>query len=153
MVTKKCCLHPKNGRFLTQYLIFLAVPLREGKPPIQYCKAMDEGNIKTQNPKCRRHWCLIEFIDWRYSQSCWYFRPLLWIVASLPSLWPVLPSPLPKVNVQYIQTVCVCRGGGGGGGLLSCVIDHTVFCRSLTLWFGPDSEPTKLLHHPKQKHQ
>ncbi len=21
-------------------------------------------------------WCLIEFIDWRYSQSCWYFRHL-----------------------------------------------------------------------------
>ncbi len=22
------------------------------------------------NPKCRLYWCLIEFIDWRYSQSC-----------------------------------------------------------------------------------
>ncbi len=38
---------------------------------------MDEGTIKTQNPKCRLYWCLIEFIDWRYSQSSWYFRPLL----------------------------------------------------------------------------
>jgi hypothetical protein len=26
---------------------------------------MDEGTIKTQNPKCRLYWCLIEFIDWR----------------------------------------------------------------------------------------
>jgi hypothetical protein len=25
------------------------------------------------------------------------------------------PPPLPKVNVQYIQTVCVCGGMGGGG--------------------------------------
>ncbi len=23
------------------------------------------------------YWCLIEFIDWRYSQSCWYFWPLV----------------------------------------------------------------------------
>ncbi len=33
--------------------------------------------VSTSNPKCRLYWCLIEFIDWRYSQSCWYFRPLL----------------------------------------------------------------------------
>jgi hypothetical protein len=25
-----------------------------------------------------------------------------------------LPPPLPKLNVQYTQTVCVCGGGGGG---------------------------------------
>jgi len=40
-----------------------------------------------------------------------FFRPLLWTVAPVPSLWsPPHPSPLPKVNVQYIQTVC---GYGG----------------------------------------
>ncbi len=38
---------------------------------------MDEGTIKSPSPNCRLYWCLIEFIDWRYSQSCWYFRPLL----------------------------------------------------------------------------
>jgi hypothetical protein len=38
---------------------------------------IDQLTIKTPNPKCRLYWCLIEFIDWRYSQSCWYFRPLL----------------------------------------------------------------------------
>ncbi len=39
---------------------------------------MDQISIKTPNPKCRLHWCLIKLIDWRYSQSCWYFRPLFW---------------------------------------------------------------------------
>ncbi len=34
---------------------------------------MDQITIKTPNHKCRLQWCLIEFIDWRYSQSCWYF--------------------------------------------------------------------------------
>ncbi len=34
----------------------------------------------TQNPKCRLHLCLIVFIDWRYSQSCWNFRPLYWFL-------------------------------------------------------------------------
>jgi hypothetical protein len=52
--------------------------------PVPVC--MDQGTIETQNPKCRLYWCLIEFIDWRYSQSCWYFRPLLCTVATLPSL-------------------------------------------------------------------
>jgi hypothetical protein len=70
---------------------------------------MDEGTIKTQNPKCRLYWCFIE----RYSHSCWYFRPLLWTVAPLPFLWP--PPPLPSSQSLY-------RRGGGGG--LSCVVDH-----------------------------
>jgi hypothetical protein len=43
----------------------------EGKRKV---RGMDEGTIKTQNPKCRLYWCLIEFVDWRHSQSCWYFR-------------------------------------------------------------------------------
>jgi hypothetical protein len=33
-----------------------------------------------------------------------------------------LPPPLPKLNVQYIQTVC--DGGGGVGGVLNCVVDN-----------------------------
>jgi hypothetical protein len=37
-------------------------------PSIPFSK--DEGTMKTENPKCRLYWCLIEFIDWRYSQSC-----------------------------------------------------------------------------------
>ncbi len=53
---------------------------------------IDEITIKTPNPKCRLYWCLIEFIDWRYSQSCWYFWPLLWTSAPLPSL-PFTSSP------------------------------------------------------------
>ncbi len=44
---------------------------------------MDQITIKTQNCKCRLYWCLLEFIDWSYSQSCWYFRPLLWTSAPL----------------------------------------------------------------------
>ncbi len=44
---------------------------------VRYSRVMDQISIKTPNPKCRLDWCLIEFIDWRYRQSCWYFRPLL----------------------------------------------------------------------------
>ncbi len=39
----------------------------------------------------------------------WTKELYLCTVAPLPSLWP---PPLPKLNVQYIQTVCVCGGGG-----------------------------------------
>jgi hypothetical protein len=40
----------------------------------------------------------------------------------------------------------VCKGGGGYGVLL-----ETIFCRSLRLCILPDSEPTNLLDHPKEK--
>ncbi len=40
-------------------------------------KNIDQITIKTSKPNCRLYWCLIEFIDGRYSQSCWYFRPPL----------------------------------------------------------------------------
>ncbi len=77
---------------------------------------MNEGTIKTPNPKCRLYWRLIEFINWRYSQSCWYFRPLLWTIAPLPSPWP--PPPLPPSQSKrtvYTDSVWLWAGGGMGG--------------------------------------
>jgi hypothetical protein len=72
----------------------MAVNKRTGCPPPK-----DQISIRTPNPKRRLYWCLIEFIDWRYSQSCWYFRPLLWTSAPLTfSLVHLPPSPLPCVN-------------------------------------------------------
>jgi len=38
-------------------------------------------------------------------------------VAPLPSLWP---PPLPKLNVQFIKTVCVWGGEGG----VNYAVDH-----------------------------
>ncbi len=34
-------------------------------------------NYKDAKTKCRLYWFLKEFIDWRYSQSLWYFDPAL----------------------------------------------------------------------------
>jgi hypothetical protein len=73
----------------------------------------------------------------------WTIAPLTFSLVHLP-----FPPPLPKVNVQYIQTVCGRDGVGGGG---CWVVLETIFCGSLTLCFWPDSEPRKLLYHPKQK--
>ena len=42
--------------------------------------------------------------------------PIL-LLLPLYSLSDLLP--LPKLNVQYVQTVCGCEGGG-----LNCVVDH-----------------------------
>jgi hypothetical protein len=39
----------------------------------------------------------------------------LYLLSDLPS-----PPPLPKVNVQYISTVCGCGGVGVGGVELCC---------------------------------
>ncbi len=61
--------------------------------------------------------CLSKFIDWRYSQSCWYFRPSLWTVAPLTfSLVQLSPPLLPLlcVNKYTVCTYTVCKGGGYG---------------------------------------
>ena len=76
------------------------------------------NSIMTPNPKCRLYWCLIQFID------CVGTVSLVGIFDPSCVLLPLYllsdpPSPLPKVNVQYTQTVCGC-----GGGVLSCVVDH-----------------------------
>ncbi len=78
-------------------------------------------NYKDTKSNCRLIWCLIEFIDWRYSQSCWYFRPSFVnnCPSNLLSSSPPHLYPLPKVKVQNIQTVC----GWEGVGVLSCVGD------------------------------
>ncbi len=104
-------------------------------------RTIDEITIKTPNPKCRLYWWLIEFIDWWYSQSCWFFRPLLWTIAPL-----TLPAPflLCVLSVQvYIFIQCVTGGRGSG-----CVESIN---RSYTLCIRPVSETAKLLYHLKQK--
>ncbi len=67
----------------------------------RYTYSMDQITIKTPDPKCRLYWCFIEFIDWRYSQSCWYFRPLLLIIASLT--FSLVDLPLPPSLCEYAQ--------------------------------------------------
>jgi hypothetical protein len=75
-----------------------------------------------------------------FSTGFMHYCRLTFSLVHLPHL-----SPLPKVNVQYIQTLCGWEGGG------CWVVLETIFCRSLTLCFWAVSEPTKLLRHPKQK--
>ncbi len=66
--------------------------------------------------------CLSEFIDWKYSQSCWFFCPSF--VTCCPSnllSGSTLPPPsLPCVNKYTVYTYTIVKGGygviGGGGG-------------------------------------
>ncbi len=91
---------------------------------------------------------LLVFIYWRYSQSCWYFRPHLWTSVPLTQNWFTYPPPpplLPCVNkykgMYYVYIQCIM---GGSGCVESIYMSYT-----LCIW--PDSEPTKLLNHPTQK--
>jgi hypothetical protein len=70
---------------------------------------MDEITIRTPNPKCRLYWCLIEFIGWRYGQSCWYFRPLFWNIAPLTFSLVHLSPP----SQVYVFICTVWQEGGG----------------------------------------
>ncbi len=79
---------------------------------VQLPRVMDQITIKTPNPKCHLYWCFIEFIDWRNSQSCWYFRPLLWTSTPLTFSLVHLPPP-PRVNkYRGIYLHSVKRWGG-----------------------------------------
>jgi hypothetical protein len=83
--------------------------------------SMDKISIKTPNPKCRLYWCLIEFIEWRFSQSCWYFRPLLLTSAPLTfSLVRLPPSPPPLCVNKYRGMSLQYTGCNGGGGIGLC---------------------------------
>ncbi len=116
-------------------------------PRRSFVAPMDKISIKTPNPKCSLYWWLIEFIEWRYSQSCWYFRPLLWTSAPLTFSMFHLPPPLPPFPMWISTGVCiytVCNGGKGSGCGES---KYRIF--TLCIW--PDSEPTKWLYRPKQK--
>ncbi len=46
-------------------------------------------------------------------------RNYTWVLLPLYLLSDLWPSPLPKIKVQYLQTVCL-----GEGGVLSCVGNH-----------------------------
>jgi hypothetical protein len=84
---------------------------------------MDEGPIKTHHPKCRLHWCLIEFIDWSgdtvshvgiFDPSCELLP--FYLLSDLPHPSPPSQS---KCTV-YKDSVWLC---GGGVVELSCVVD------------------------------
>ncbi len=65
----------------------------------------------------------VGYVDWRYSQSCWYFRPRFVNYCPSNLLFGSPPPPLPPFSkLKYsIYRQCVA---GRGGGVLSCVGDH-----------------------------
>ncbi len=75
-------------------------------------------NYKDIKTKCRLCSCLIVFIAWRFSQSCWFFRPSFVNDCPLVSLSFTLL--LPKFKVLCTDSVWL----GGGGGVLIGVGDH-----------------------------
>ncbi len=93
---------------------------------VAWCVQAWTNYYKDTITNCYLYLCFIEFTDWRYSQLWRYFRPsfvkycpLTFSLVDLPHL-----SALPKVKVEYIQTVCGREGAVGGGGELSSVGDH-----------------------------
>ncbi len=106
------------------------------------------SNYKDTTTKCRLHWCLIEFIDWRHSQHVGIFYPVLWAIATLTFSLVHLPSTPPFPKPKYNNTDSLWLEVGGGG---CWVVLETIFSRCLTLYIWPDSETTKLPYHPKQK--
>ncbi len=90
--------------------------------------------------------CLIEFIDWRYCQSCWYFWPSFVNYCSLTFSLVHLP-PFPKSKYS-IYRQCVARKAWG---VLSCVGDHilqefnTLFLTRFRTYKSSSTTPNKNL--------
>ncbi len=96
---------------------------------------MDQITLKIPNPKCRLYWCLIELIERRYSQSCWYFLPLLWISAPLTFSMNHLP-PLPC-------TVCNREGGSGCMEGMELYTVHLTRFRTYKIALPPKQKPRR----------
>ncbi len=92
---------------------------------------IDQITIKTSKPKCHLNLCLIEFIDWRYSQS------LFSTSCKLTPLYLLSSSPPPPPIHEWIGTglhihSIQCVTGGGKGwvmwraytGVIHCVFDQ-----------------------------
>jgi hypothetical protein len=58
--------------------------------------------------------CFSEFIDWRYSQSCWYVRPSFVNCCGVAPLilYLVISPPLPCVNKNTVHTYTECTVWG-----------------------------------------
>jgi hypothetical protein len=79
---------------------------------------MDQISIKKPIPKCRPYCCLIQFIDWRYSQSCWYMNPScelapIYLLTGLPTP-PPHTFPVWVSTKVYVFIQCVTGGGDRG---------------------------------------
>ncbi len=97
---------------------------------------MDQITIKIPNTKCSLYWCLIEFIDWRYSQSCRYFRPILWTSVPLTFSLNHFPPPLPC-------TVCNREGGSGCVEGMELYTVHLTIFRTYKIALPPKQKPRK----------
>jgi hypothetical protein len=73
--------------------------------------------------------CFSEFIDWRYSQSCWYFWPSFVTCCpyNLLSSSTLPPSPL-YVWISILYTRIQCVGGGVWGSGPQAGKHLTTFC-------------------------
>ncbi len=84
-----------------------------------FSKPPTHGPNNYKGTKSRLYWCLIEVIDWRYSQSYRYFRPLLWTSAPLTfSLTSTVD--LPPLPVWISTGVCIYTVWNGGNGIRLC---------------------------------
>jgi hypothetical protein len=104
--------------------------------------------MKTQKLNVVFTGVLLEFIVWRYSQSCWYFRPSLvnYCPSNLLSGSPPPPLPPFPKSKYCVNRQCVA---GWGWEVLSCVGDHIL--QEFNTLFLTRFGTYKLLYHHKQR--
>ncbi len=100
--------------FITIFILHIAPPY--GAWLINHIDTKSKcRHLKILNCKGILRQVFIEFIYWRYSQSCWYFEdPSLCTVAPL-TFSLVQLSPFPCVNKYAVYRYTVYKGGGRYG--------------------------------------
>ncbi len=115
--TMKCIVTRGMGKSLDPSCMVWSVEGLNCKRPIPICRLFFKIYLLTDIAAL----CLTNFIDWRYihilvgifDPACELLPP--WtkeLYLCSPSIFSLTSSPLPKLNVQFIQTVCVWGGGG-----------------------------------------
>jgi hypothetical protein len=101
-------------------------------PWTNYCNYIESKMSSYKTLPVKGLWgrCLSKFLDWRYSQSCWYFRPIF--VNCCPSnLLFGSTLPPPSLCELVYCTLSLIQCGGGGFGNLGLIQINT--CRKVPL--------------------
>jgi hypothetical protein len=102
----------------------------------------------------RKYFQALPIVVWKFSSICSRKKagtyPVVWAGPGLLAahFTPFFVGLVHTLGRSIAPATEGCLSSVGGDG--ECwVMLYTILCRSLTLCFWPDSEPTKLLHHTK----
>jgi hypothetical protein len=124
----------------------LKIVCTESSSTLSRCEEQQQGlyNYKDTKPQISSLLVFNRVIDWRYSQTCWYFRPALWSIAPLTfSLVSIVfyqsnLSTSNRLNILQGNQVMYQRRQRKSNCIADCIRGEytgTAYFISVELWF------------------